>query len=152
MVIKRRHQARHRAARGAQQAPLPVSAAPRGWALRGLLWTMGSPARAALTIGALLTLGVGIGHALPTAPGGWPALVTWLLAVLIFGVFVGVIVVTETDRDCRGPRGTRLRVLTGAMSLTAMALALGGSFELAALGALVGAMLGYVGVHWLRHV
>jgi len=113
---------------------------------------MGSPVRAVLAIGVLLTLGVGIGHALPIAPGGWPSMVTWLLAVLIFGVFVGVIVVTETDRDCRGPRGTRLRVLTGAMSLMAMALVLGGSFELAALGALVGAMLGYVGIHWLRHV
>ncbi len=117
-----------------------------------LLWGVGSGARAALTIGVLLALGMGIGHAWPVAPGGWQAMVPWFLAVLIFGVFLGVIVVTESHKAYRGPRGTRLRVLGGAMACAAIALLLAGAFELVALGALVGAMLGYVGIHWARHV
>lgn len=127
-------------ARPRQELSLPV---------RGLLWAFRSEASAVLAIGALFALGMGA-RRLPgsTLGNAGPALQA-ALSLLLFGIFFGVIVVTEDERAYRRT-GSRIRVVCGALALGAIAILWAAPMEVITFSVIVGAMLGYAGKYWVR--
>ncbi len=127
-------------ARPRQELSLPV---------RGLLWAFRSEASAVLAIGVLFAVGMAARYLPGSTPGdGGPALQV-ALSVLVFGIFFGVIVLTEDERAYRHS-GSRIRVVCGALALGAIAVLWLAPIEVIAFSAVVGAMLGYTGKYWAR--
>ena len=81
---------------------------------RIFLWIFRSDASCALTIGILFIASTVLGQILPTAMLNLQRSLTAVMALLIFGVFLGVIVVTETEKHYKGT-GSRIRIITGAI-------------------------------------
>jgi hypothetical protein len=79
---------------------------------------------------------------------------TMLLAVfafLIFGIFLGVVIVTEEDNTYK-VSGSRIRITCGVITGVALAVMGNASFEgIALAGVFVGA-LGYFGIYWVKHI
>ena len=144
MGVKRRTPRRRRAV---AQSPAP-STAPRSFVWRALLWLFSTDAGSVLAIGVLLALGLVVGHA--DADGAHSVLLLLPMG-LVVGVFLAVIVVTET-RKTHVRSGARIRMVTGAAAGVAIALLLAAPVEGIAVGALVGCMLGYLGKLWAQFV
>ena len=72
-------------------------------------------------------------------------------SLLIFGIFLGVIVVTDF-REAEAGSGTRKRVAAGAVAFGAIAAIFNAPFEGIALASGVGAVLGFFGMSWAQHV
>lgn len=88
------------------------------------------------------------------APSTWDLSPDFLKAAacfLIFGLFVGVVAVTDSEHKSKAP-STWLRVCLGALSGAFIAAVLAPSVESIALGLLVGVMLGYAGILWVKHL
>ena len=71
------------------------------------------------------------------------------LSLPLFGIFFGVIVVTEDERAYRRT-GSRIRVVCGALALGAIAILWAAPMEVITFSVIVGAMLGYAGKYWVR--
>jgi len=78
-------------------------------------------------------------------------LVTVVACFLIFGVFLGVVFVTEI-KEVPEAIATRRCVLTGCIACCSIAVIVGLSLAGIALGALVGAVLGYTAPWWSQGV
>ncbi len=144
MGVKNRATRRSRAVH--QTSPPP--SAPNRLAWRVLLWLFSTDAGSVLAIGVLLALGLVVGR----ADAGDARSVLLLLPMgLVVGVFLAVIVVTET-RKPRVRSGARIRMVTGVAAGVAMAVMLGAPFEGVAVGALAGGALGYLGKLWAQFV
>ena len=85
---------------------------------------------------------------------GWfesPNSVRLVPSLLIFGLFLGVIFVTDIKQPQVGT-GTRKRVFAGIASCSAIAAIFGAPWGGLALAAIVGAVLGYFGMSWAQHM
>jgi hypothetical protein len=100
----------------------------------------------ALATGLVIAAILLVVHAGPTAQGFTPRR---LAAVLVFGVFIGVVYVTEAGSP---GAGKSIRTAAGAVAGTATALLLELPWEGAVLVALLGPLLGYLGSKWAAHV
>jgi len=78
-------------------------------------------------------------------------LVAVVACLLIFGVFVGVVFVTEIN-EVRESLAIRRCVLTGCIACSSIAFILGGGSAGIGLGLLVGAFLGYTAPWWSRAI
>ena len=78
-------------------------------------------------------------------------LVTVVACLLIFGVFLGVVFVTEIN-EVPEANATRKCVLTGCIACCSIAVILGAGLAGIAFGALVGAVLGYTAPWWSQGV
>ena len=123
-----------------QELSLPV---------RGLLWAFRSEASAVLAIGVLFAVGMAARYLPGSTLGDARPALQVALSLLVFGVFFGVIVVTEDQRAYR-QTGSRIRVLCGALALGAISALWAAPIEVIAFSAVVGAMLGYAGKYWVR--
>jgi hypothetical protein len=143
MGMKQRIRRRQHADRGSAPA-----AEPRRPRWRGLLWLFSTDTGSVLAISLLVALSLLVGH----ADAGDARSVLLLLPLgLVVGVFLAVIVVTET-RKTYVRSGARIRIVTGAAAGAAIAVMLGASFEGIALGVLVGCVLGYLGKLWAQFI
>ena len=118
-----------------------------GAGLRVLLWLFSTSTGSVLTIGVLLAFALALGHVGPLNAG---SAILMLPVVLVVGVFVAVIAVTETSKTYRHS-GARIRMVTGAAAGAAIAVMLAAPFEGVALGTLVGLALGYLGKLWAQY-
>jgi hypothetical protein len=85
---------------------------------------------------------------------GWfesPNPVRIVSSLLIFGLFLGVIFVTDI-KESQIYNGTRKRVFAGVASCSAIAAIFGAPWEGVVLAAIVGAVLGYFGMVWAQHI
>ena len=78
-------------------------------------------------------------------------LITVAACLLIFGVFLGVVFVTEI-KEVKESVATRRCVITGCIACSAIAIILGGGTEGIVLGFIVGAFLGYTAPWWSRAI
>jgi hypothetical protein len=78
-------------------------------------------------------------------------LVTVVACLLIFGVFLGVVFVTETN-EVPEAIAARKCVLTGCIACSSIAVIIGAGLAGIALGTLVGAVLGYTAPWWSQGV
>jgi hypothetical protein len=119
--------------------------------LRALLWAFRSEASSVLAIGILFTIGTGLRYLMPSDARTFQTVVMTVIVLLIFGVFIGVIELTEENKEYRSS-GARVRVSCGAVALAAIAFMLSAPLEGIALAALLGAFLGYVGIYWAKYL
>lgn len=77
--------------------------------------------------------------------------VSAVAVLLIFGVFLGVIVVTEESPKYRSS-GNRVRIVCGGVAGIAVATIFGASWEGLVLAAFIGGMLGHFGKHWAQQL
>lgn len=80
-----------------------------------------------------------------------PKIVQIVATLLIFGLFLGVILVTDI-REPEAGTATRKRVMAGVASCSAIAIIFDAPWEGVALAAGVGAVLGFFGMSWAQHV
>jgi hypothetical protein len=118
---------------------------------RFLLWAFRGDIRSIFAIGILFTVGMSIQHLMPTGFTNVLGAVKVTSAFLIFGIFLGVIVVTEDNKRFTAS-GAWIRTIYGALAFAAIALILSASWGAVALAALIGIILGYTGIHWARHI
>ena len=118
---------------------------------RLLLWIFRGDAGSALTIGILFALGTAISHMLPSAMLNLQRAFIALMSLLIFGVFLGMIIVTETEKHYRNS-GSRIRIVTGAIGFAAIATMASATFEGIAAASFLGAILGYFGIYWAQYL
>ncbi len=104
-----------------------------------------------LTIGILFAIGTGLRYLVQSEAQNFQTIVLAVFVLLIFGVFVGVIALTEEDKEYR-TTGSRVRMTCGAVAFAAIAVMLSAPWEAVAFAALLGAILGYVGIYWAKHV
>jgi hypothetical protein len=131
--------------RPANQSPAAASA------LRLVRWLVAGEVRPVTLVAILFTA-----YMMLQAFGvtGWfdsPNLVQVFSSLLIFGLFVGVVFVTDIKESQVGPE-TRKRVLAGVASCSAIAAIFGAPWEGIALAAILGAVLGYFGMSWAQHL
>ena len=129
-----------RKAKEALKQQLPAPRPSQGWFVRTLLWVFRSDVSAVFTMGVLFALGVGVGHLLPSRAADLQTFVAGAFSLLIFGVFLGVILVTEEDSTYTHT-GWRIRVVCGAIGGAAIAVLVSTPLEGVFLGAAVGAAL-----------
>ncbi len=144
MGVKQRATRRRRAVHQGPASP----AAPSNFAWRAFLWLFSTDAGSVFAIGVLLALGLVVGHA---DAGNARSVLLLLPMGLMVGVFLAVIVVTET-RKKYVRSGARIRMVTGVAAGIAVAVMLGAPFEGVAVGALAGGALGYLGKLWAQFV
>jgi hypothetical protein len=118
---------------------------------RLVLWAFRTDARGIATIAILFAIGMAVQYLLPTDLENIYGVATAGLVLLIFGTFLGVIVVTEDNKKYE-TSGSWIRVISGAVAFSAIAALLSAPLIVIALGALVGVMLGYAGIYWARHL
>lgn len=116
---------------------------------RFLLWAFRGNIRSIFAIGILFAVGMSIQHLMPTGFTNVLGAVKAASTFLIFGIFLGVIVVTEDNFTASG---AWIRTIYGALAFAAIALILSASWGAVALAALIGVILGYTGIHWARHI
>ena len=122
---------------------------PRGWIARAVDWLFRSEASSALSLGVLFALGLTMNYIVPFGVSNAREFVVGAFSLLIFGVFLGVIVVTDESKAYKG-NGLRARIVCGAIAGTAIAVLLSAPGEGVLLGALVGAVLGFFGEDWAK--
>jgi len=118
---------------------------------RLLLWAFRSDTRSVLVIGILFAVGMTLQYLLPADLNNVQGVAVAVLVLLIFGTFLGVIVVTE-DNKKYSSSGAWIRALCGAGALAAIAVLLSAPLSVIALAALVGVVLGYSGIYWARYI
>lgn len=116
-----------------------------------MLYAFRSEATSVLTIGILFAIGTGLRFLLPSDAQAFQTVAMTVIVLLIFGVFVGVIALTEENKEYRNS-GSRVRVTCGAVALAAIAVMLSAPLEGVALAALLGAILGYIGIYWAKYI
>jgi hypothetical protein len=79
------------------------------------------------------------------------ALIRFFLALLVFGVFLGVIVVTEEEPEY-ARSGLWIRMACGTMAGAVIAVLGPASWEGVAVCASIGCVLGYFGKRWAYHL
>ena len=131
-----------------QQLALPT--AELGLPARVLLWAFRGEARSVGTIAVLFALSALIDH-VSLATADLQRTIRGTIALLIFGVFLGVIAVTEDAREYRGS-GTRVRMTCGAIAGAAVAGIFAAPIAGVVVAALGGMVLGYLGDAWVKHV
>ncbi|UUX94946.1 hypothetical protein [Aquabacterium sp. J223] len=104
-----------------------------------------------IAIGFLFAVGMSLGHLLPVGSAPLRSIATAAFIFLIFGTFVGVVLVTEENQKYASS-GAWLRVASGAVALAAIAVLLSAPWSVVGFAALVGVMLGYAGIYWVKHI
>ncbi len=117
---------------------------------RALLWVFKNEVSGAATIGILFAVGMSLRRVI-SIPDDAQRFARGVIVLLIFGVFVGVIAVTEDNKEFRDS-GSRIRITCGAISFAAIAVILSAPMEGVVLAALAGALLGYFGKYWAQYV
>jgi uncharacterized membrane protein len=132
-----------------------------------LAWITGSQIRLVLACGLVFALVnsvpemlVGVAEGAREAPGTespesffplMAVLIRLFLALFVFGVFLGIILVTEEEPEY-ARSGPWIRVVCGAMAGAAIAVLVSASWEGAAACASIGGVLGYFGKRWAYHI
>ena len=116
-----------------------------------LIWLAASDVRLVLLVAAFVA-GAIAARVLGTSHWGADNTTLQVLAsVVLFGAFLGVIVVTDGPKKYR-KSGVGVRVVSGVIAGVGIAIVNSLGFEAAALAALVGALLGFVGMRWAQHI
>lgn len=123
----------------------------RGWFVRTVNWLFRSEASSSLFMGVLFALGLTLRYVAPFSFSNAREVVVGAISLLIFGVFLGVIMVTDGNKNYRG-NGLRTRVVCGVIAGAAIAVLLAAPGEGVVLGALVGAILGFFGEDWAKYI
>jgi membrane glycosyltransferase len=140
--------------RRASQVLREQLAAPRlsqGWFTRAIGWLFRSEASSALSLGVVFALGLAVSYVIPVRISSAREVVVVTFTLLVFGVFLGVIMVTEENKNYKGS-GLRTRVVCGAIAGAAIAVLASAPVEAVALGAMVGAILGFFGMSWAKYL
>jgi hypothetical protein len=116
-----------------------------------VLWPFKSEVRAVLVMAILFAIGMGAGLVARAGSQAVEFTVLALAALLIFGVFLGVIAVTEGSREHK-VGGSKTRVVCGVVALSAISVIFGAPLEGVCFAALLGAMLGYTSPYWARYI
>jgi hypothetical protein len=126
----------------------PVS---QGWFLRAIVWLFRSEASSTFVLGTLIALAFTGSYLVPFRVSSLREFLVGAFALLIFGLFLAVILVTEENKNYRG-NGLRTRVVCGAIAGAAIAALISASAEAAAFGALLGSVLGFFGMSWAKYL
>jgi len=85
-------------------------------------------------------------------PGGWCEPLSVRLCAAIFVAVTGAFYLWLVDEERRPKVGSIHRIMVGSSVGLVAAAIVGGPFELFGLLAVSGALLGYIGFRWLKHV
>jgi hypothetical protein len=122
-----------------------------GWFMRTFLWVFRSPNSSVLTISLLFVLFYGLQSIVLASDLEVRTGLLVLFAFLVFGIFLGVVIVTEEDSTYT-VSGSRIRIICGVITGVALAVMGNVSFEGVALAGMFVGALGYFGIYWVKHI
>lgn len=122
-----------------------------GLFVRTLLWAFRSNVSSGLAIGILFAVGTGLRYLIPPGAQDARTVVVLVFVLLIFGVFLGVIVVTEDNKSFTHS-GSRIRMTCGAIAGAAIATIFASPLEAILFATLLGVVLGYMGILWAKYL
>ena len=116
-------------------------------AMRVLTWAFSTEVGAVISIGLLAVLYPLLRLTAVACGFDIVRYIQVVLAILILGVFLGVIVVTEEAKTYRNSGG-RIRFICGAIAGAAIIVIFHGPIEAVILASLMGGVMGYLGKYW----
>ncbi len=140
--------------RRASQVLREQLASPRslqGWFTRAIGWLCRSEVSSALCLGVIFALSLAVSYVTRVCISSASEIVVVTFVLLVFGVFLGVIIVTEDSKRYKGS-GLRTRVVCGVIAGTTIAVLVSAPGDAIALGAMVGAILVFFGTSWSKYL
>ena len=131
----------------------PTAASPRASSrfVQAFIWLTASDVRLVLLVAAVFTA-IMAARVLGASHFGIDTTTIQVIAsVVLFGVFLGVIVVTDGPKSYR-KSGAWVRTMSGVIAGVGIGIIYSLSFEAVVLWGLSGALLGFIGMRWAQHL